>query len=71
MDAICNVVTCEEGFANSFEGIPGDHVYIVNFFWKRVHIVEDSSEVEIFNVDNEQKPVEVWVIIWGARSSIR
>ena len=39
----------------SFEGSPGDHIYIIDLFWKRACIVEDSSEVEDCNVDNEQK----------------
>ena len=41
--------------AISFEGIPGDHVCSIDFFWKRAHIVEGSSEVEYCNVDNEQE----------------
>ena len=38
-----------------FEGSPGDHVYIVDFFWKRAYFVEGTSEAEYCNVGNEQK----------------
>ena len=56
MDANCNIVTCVEKGANSFEGSPGDHVYIVDIFGKRLaYFVEGTSEVEFCNVDNEQK----------------
>ena len=55
MDVYSIVVTCVEKGAISFEGIFGDHVLIVDFFWKRAQIVEGSSEVEFCNVDNEQK----------------
>ena len=40
----------------SFEDIPGDHVYIVDIFGKRLaYFVEGTSEVDYCNVDNEQK----------------
>ena len=55
MDANCNVVTCEEKGANSFEGSPGDHVFIVDLFGRVAYFVEGSSEVVHCNVGNEQK----------------
>ena len=45
--ANCNVVTCEEKGAISFEGIPGDHVFSVDIVWKRAYFVEGSSGVEV------------------------
>ena len=55
VDANFNVVTCEEGFVISFEDIPGDHVYIVDIFGKRLaYFVEGTSEVEHCNVVNEK-----------------
>ena len=41
--------------AISFEGIPGDHVFSVDIFWKRAYFVEGSSGVEFCTVDNEQE----------------
>ena len=42
--------------AISFEGIPGDHVFIVDFSLEEgAYFVDSSSEVEFCNVDNEQK----------------
>ena len=55
MDANCNVITCEVKGAISIEGIPGDHVYIVDIFWKRAYFVEGSSGVEYCNVDNKKE----------------
>ena len=51
----CNVVTVKKKGAICFEGSLGDHVLIVDFFWKRAYFVEGSSEVEYCNVDNKQE----------------
>ena len=50
-----NVVTVKKKGANSFEGSPGDHVFIVDLFGRVAYFVEGSSEVEFCNVDNEQE----------------
>ena len=55
MEVYCNIVTVKKKGAICFEGSPGDHVYIVDIFWKRAHIVEGSSGVEFCNVDNEKE----------------
>ena len=51
----CNVVTVKKKGANSFEGSPGDHVFIVDIFGRVAFFIEGSSEVEFCTIDNKQE----------------
>ena len=58
MYSIFNVATCEEeGFANSFEGIPEVVIFSDDIFGRVAHIVEGFFGVVICTVVNEEEDV--------------
>ena len=64
-----NIATCEEeGFANSFEGIPEVVIFSDDIFGKVAHIVEGFFDVVIFSVINvEEDGIVIIVGVEGVK----